>query len=121
MSFIKKLKSAFGIGVYEESGDDMPEIMLATDDITVKDTTPNLADADTTIEVSREMMLKIFDKVVEVTNSAIPSYFKQSVDTERQKKFLYDALDSSVKDYLKALDEKSQAKCMAVWQQERDD
>lgn len=121
MSFLEKLKNAFGIGVYDEPGDDMPEEMLVPADITVNDTAPNLADADTTIEVSHEMMLKIFEKVVEVTNSAIPSYFKQSVDSDRQKKFLYDALDTSVKDYLKALDEKSQAKCMAVWQKERDE
>ncbi len=118
MSFLKKIKNALGIGTYEESD---PLVTTPENEILVNEAAPNLADADTVIEVSPEIMKKIFEKVVEVTNTAIPAYFKQSVDTERQKKYLYDALDASVKEYLVALDEKSQAKCMAVWQKERDE
>lgn len=121
MSFFRKLQNALGFGGDEEIDDGLPEMPDTSESPVIRDTMPDLADADTTIEVSHDMMIRIFDKVVEVTNTAIPDYFKHSVDTERQKKFLFEALDSSVKEYLKALDEKSQAKCMAVWQKERDD
>lgn len=121
MSFFKKLQNALGFGGDNETDDNMPDVEVSATTITVNNATPDLADADTTIEVSQDMMLKIFERVVEVTNTAIPDYFKQSVDAERQRKYLFDALDASVKDYLAALDEKSQAKCMAVWQKERDE
>lgn len=73
------------------------------------------------ITVSEEVMHQIFSKVVEVTNAALPSYLSGSVDPAKQKKFLYDSLDSSVKDYLRELDRKSQEKCMSLWKSERDE
>lgn len=121
MSFFKKLQNALGFGGDDDTDDNMPDVQIPSSKIAVSTDTPNLADADTSIEVSQDMMLKIFERVVEVTNTAIPDYFKQSVDAERQKRYLFDALDASVKDYLASLDEKSQAKCMAVWQKERDE
>lgn len=121
MSFFRKLQNALGFGGDDDTDDNMPDVQIPSSKIAVSTDTPNLADADTSIEVSQDMMLMIFERVVEVTNTAIPDYFKQSVDAERQKRYLFDALDASVKDYLASLDEKSQAKCMAVWQKERDE
>ncbi len=115
MSFIKKIKTALGIGSDVEI-DDNPPLEIAN-----LPTAPPQIDTDQPIEVSEEMMMKIFDKVVEVTNSSLPGYLASSVNADKQKKFLYDALDQSVKQYLAELDAKSQAKCMALWQNDRDE
>lgn len=114
MSFFKKLKSALGLSSEQEYDD--PPIVLEN---LPKD--PPKIEIDEPLEVQEEIMIKIFDKVVEVTNASLPGYLSESVNAEKQKKYLYNALDQSVKQYLVDLDAKSQAKCMALWQNERDE
>lgn len=112
MSFLDRLKIKLGIS----SGQDDDPVII--DDLPSE---PPKVEIDEPIEVSEEIMLKIFDKVVEVTNASLPGYLAESVNAEKQKKYLYNALDQSVKKYLAELDEKSQAKCLALWQNERDE
>lgn len=122
MSFIDSIKHILGISTTDEpdnsAGYQQPE---QRDSYTAP--VPELADTatDEPITVSEEVMHQIFSKVVEVTNAALPSYLSGSVDPAKQKKFLYDSLDSSVKDYLRELDRKSQEKCMSLWKSERDE
>ncbi len=114
MSFTSKLKIWFGIGS-DQPVDDPPVV------IEQLPTNPPCIDPDEPIEIPEEMMMKIFDKVVEVTNASLPGYLSASVNVEKQKKYLFDALDQSVKRYLVELDSRAQAKCMALWQNDRDE
>lgn len=115
MSFISKLKSWFGSGRDPVYADNPP---VEIDHLSAK---PPHIDPDEPIEVPEEMMMMIFDKVVEVTNASLPGYLSSSVNAEKQKKYLYDALDMSVKKYLAELDSRAQAKCMALWQNDHDE
>ncbi len=115
MSFKSKLKSWFGYGNDQEYDDNPPEEIAQ-----LPSTAPHI-DPEEPIEVPEEMMMKIFDKVVEVTNASLPGYLSSSVNAEKQKKYLYDSLDQSVKKYLAELDSRAQAKCMALWQNDRDE
>lgn len=114
MSFLKKIKSALGLSS-EQEYDDPPLV------IEKMPTEPPKIETDEPLEVHEDIMINIFDKVVEVTNESLPGYLSESVNAEKQKKYLFDALDQSVKQYLADLDAKSQAKCMALWQSERDE
>ena len=54
--------------------------------------------------MSRAVPSEIFKTVVEVFNRSLPDFLGDSVDAERQQKFLYDALDDGMKRYLGSLD-----------------
>lgn len=84
------------------------------------DYTPSFMDIDQTVEADPVQVRKIFNSVLEVFNENMPTFLSSSVDPEKQKKYLYDMLDSSVKDYLSSLEESAQARCMAQWKSERE-
>lgn len=46
----------------------------------------------------------IFEGVLSQFNEALPSFIRDSVDPERQRRLLYDSLDSSIKDYFSHLE-----------------
>lgn len=133
MAIFKRLKRAFGFDsqeYYEE--DDTPGIdatvvplrkrteerasQYAVPAVTAHrhDATPSEAaapSADATPEtiaedagMSRAVPSEIFKTVVEVFNRSLPDFLGDSVDAERQQKFLYDALDDGMKRYLGSLD-----------------
>lgn len=133
MAIFKRLKRAFGFDsqeYYEE--DDTPGIdatvvplrkrneerasQYAAPAVTAHrhDATPSEAaapSADATPEtiaedagMSRAVPSEIFKTVVEVFNRSLPDFLGDSVDAERQQKFLYDALDDGMKRYLGSLD-----------------
>lgn len=54
---------------------------------------------------------EIFEKVVEIFNGALPDFLRNSVDPEKERKELFDALDASMKDYFGRL-EKDVEKCL---------
>lgn len=123
MSFFDKIKSVFGLETYE---DELIQDGIAPEEVSQPqqfdyNNKPSVADPAMPLTASPEVVAKIFDKVVEITNSAIPAYFANSVNAERQKKYLYDALDQSIKDYLTSLEVEAQKKCKALWQKERDE
>lgn len=66
------------------------------------DATPETIAEDT--GMSRAVPSEIFKTVVEVFNRSLPDFLGDSVDAERQQKFLYDALDDGMKRYLGSLD-----------------
>lgn len=133
MAIFKRLKRAFGFDsqeYYEE--DDTPGIdatvvplrkrneerasQYAAPAVTAHrhDAAPSEAgapSADATPEtiaedagMSRAVPSEIFKTVVEVFNRSLPDFLGDSVDAERQQKFLYDALDDGMKRYLGSLD-----------------
>lgn len=46
----------------------------------------------------------IFDGVVRQFNEALPSFIRESVEPEKQRRLLFDSLDSSIKDYFDHLE-----------------
>lgn len=46
---------------------------------------------------------EIFRTVVNIFNESLPQFVRQSVDEKAQQKYIYDALDDSMKEYIKSL------------------
>lgn len=45
----------------------------------------------------------IFNKVVEIFNDSLPAFLRESIDPEKQAKYIHDALDNSMKEYIDRL------------------
>ncbi len=67
-----------------------------------------------------EMTRRIFDKVVDIVNSSLPDFLARSVDPEREKQYMFDALDESMRHYILSLDDAARQRCEALWKSERD-
>lgn len=114
MAFKDKLASFFGFGPEPELEDDATP---ATEAAAI----PALPAASAPeAEISDEQQGLIFDRVVEVFNEALPSFLAQSVDKEKQKTALYNALDQGSKDYLAQVRATALAHCQGQWTAERE-
>ncbi len=60
---------------------------------------------------------QIFDSVLSVFNESLPDFLKRSVDPEAQKLYLYDKVDSGVKEYLRQLEVQANEKSEHAWNQ----
>lgn len=69
------------------------------------------------VEFDPDMRKRIFDKVVEVFNASLPDFLRRSVDTKAQSEYLYQSLDTGIKDYISSLAAASQAYCEQQWEQ----
>lgn len=70
-------------------------------------------------EEDNAMVHSIFDKVMEIVNASLPDFLAKSVDPNRQKQYMFDALDESVKQYIRSLDSAARERCEVLWQEER--
>lgn len=61
----------------------------------------------------------IFEGVVKIFNDSLPGFLKESIDPEAQRRYLYNALDDSVKDYLKRADDEARRRNRSSWERER--
>lgn len=61
----------------------------------------------------------IFEGVVKIFNDSLPGFIKESIDPEAQRRYLYNALDDSVKDYLKRADDEARRRNRSSWERER--
>lgn len=107
MSFFKTLKRAFGFG----SDDEYEEYEV--DDVAV-DNNYNSSDepetlspqppAKAAVDVENiDFPLTVFDSLLEVFNNAQPDFIKNCIDIEAQRKYLYDSLDGSFKEYIEGI------------------
>ncbi len=123
MSIFKTIKRGLGF-----SGDDDTDDVLYSDTTEATDSAPKSASAAATptatnvepLKFDPENQNKIFDKVVEVFNQSLPTFLAQSVDREAQIKYLREALDSGVRDYLDSLVAQAKVYCENRWQQTRE-
>lgn len=116
MSFINKIKILLGLDVEDESYEYDESASLEPSE------NPHLTQgpsAPPELELSPDATQQIFTKVIEVFNASLPSFLANSVDPEKQKKELYEALDSSVKEHLETLKAAAESKCRAEWESER--
>ncbi len=54
-------------------------------------------------EPDPQMVAAIFDHVIATFNEALPSFIRESVDPEAQRRKLYEGLDASLREYISAL------------------
>lgn len=140
MAFLGKLKSVFGF-----SGDEyeMEENELTQRDATVTplaqrrqqtsrnpDVSPaNNADSAvatvTSVQPQDVQTAKsncpeaIFNTVVEIFNSSLPEFLRESVDPEKQARYIHDALDNSMKSYIARLDNDADMRMRAKLENDR--
>lgn len=121
MAFIEKIKSVFGFTNEEY---ELEEIETLQRDATVTplsqrrqnststQVTPNSSDSvdaatgsvGKILEEVQSCPEEIFIKVVEIFNESLPVFIRESLDKEKQAKYIHDALDDSMKSYIEQLD-----------------
>lgn len=111
MSFFNSIKRVLGFGeddIEEEIGIDAtvtPRSALVHTDSTPKAAETETggvtinSEADIQAEVA-ENIDEIFEHVLAVFNETLPPFLKETVDTDAQRKYLYDTLSESVKQHL---------------------
>lgn len=58
----------------------------------------------------------IFTKVVEIFNESLPPFLRESIDPEKQARYIHEALDDSMKDYVERLANEADARMKAKWE-----
>ncbi len=112
-SFLKKI---FGIGTddddeifVDDPGLAHPEAIKPSPALsgTAPDSLPQTDPAD--------VASAIFDNVVAVINASLPDFLASTVDTDKQRRYLFDALNQDTRRYLADLEAKANAVCEARW------
>lgn len=142
MAFLNKLKSVFGFSNedYEAEVNEMtrrdatvtPLSMRRTD---ATATTPPPAAANkpqptdiagktdtgdaTAQNLAQSCPDAIFNKVVEIFNQSLPPFLKESVDPDRQARYIHDALDASMKDYITRLNKEADDRMRQKWESDQ--
>lgn len=62
----------------------------------------------------------IFNHVLEIFNKALPDFLSSTVDPEAQKKYLFDTLDTSVKEYITNLSKSVAEETRRQWKTDRE-
>lgn len=126
MSFFKSLKRGLGFSDDDMSEDDVlfadtaEDIQPAAKTTGKPSVTPSQAATVEPPTFDKEKQAVIFEKIVDVFNQSLPPFLSASIDRQAQIKYLRDALDSGVKDYLDSLAAEAQAYCENRWQQTRE-
>ena len=115
-----KIKKALGLDHIEPDA-------LIKDDPEIKSSMPSpFSEQPTRVEpvMSDEdlenTVKEIFKHVVESFNAALPEFFQKTVDPEKEKKHLYDTLNSDVKSYMENLENDVRVRIENQWLEERD-
>lgn len=114
-----KLKKAFGFGAEDERDE------LISDDPVVRTPSGEHFSIDITgktgVEESPdEITARIFEHVVTVFNASLPDFLQKSVDPERERKMLYEALSDDIKAHLKRLEGAVNERITESWRSERE-
>ena len=114
-----KLKRAFGFSAPDDDTliQDDPE-MNSNQTIDLSEST-SAALPDTSIDIEQTTQ-KIFEHVVIEFNKALPAFLQNSIDSEKQQKFLFDSLDNDIKEHFKSLELQVMAKLDQQWRKERE-
>lgn len=135
MAFFNNFKRAFGFGSAVEDGDEFDGIDATVhplsqyressqsdagrsdDSVALSVAEPQETSAEIVDPSTIHQM--IFDGVVKIFNDSLPGFIKESVDPEAQRRYLYNALDDSIKDYLRRADEDARRRNRSSWDRER--
>ncbi len=121
MSFFKSVKRAFGLGENYETEDIDSEYNESEGSQT---NTPASVSAlgsapSTAHHEDSTLSADIFDCVVQLFNSTQPEFVKNCLDTDSQKAFILEQLDSALKQRLDCAVELARKKGQNMWAQER--
>ena len=61
----------------------------------------------------------IFTKVVAIFNESLPPFIRENIDSEKQCKYIHEALDASMKEYIAKLDEAAELRIKQIWENDR--
>lgn len=115
MSIFKNIKRALGFGADNE--DELADSPMASSPQSVGQ--PALLSTDAEAKVDKDAEAAIFERVVEVIDASLPQFLGATVDRQKQREFLFDALDESMQAYVKGLRASVMAECEARWAMER--
>lgn len=126
MSFFGSIKRLFGYDDYDEE-DSLAESGMVQDIVDDSDNhqdkssnNDNESEGVRFVTSSDAPVDAIFAHVVDVFNKSLPDFLARSVNPEEQKKYLFDTLDKSVKEYLAALERSVEEKARRRGEQERE-
>lgn len=128
MAFIHSLKRAFGFSDDEEEyneefvDNDTPNPFVRESSTVATDAAPNDDATSDTVDVGdapSELPMSLFDGVIAVFNQSLPDFIRQCVDVEAQRRYLYNILDSSLKEYLQQVSTETGRKASRRWNDER--
>lgn len=106
MSFFKSVLRAFGFGHEEDDfEDDAPSALVTPyrrqqDVVITPPVTGNGAAIKEESSGTESFPMTFFDEILEVFNNAQPEFVKQCLDRDAQRRYLYDVLGDSFKEYL---------------------
>lgn len=108
MSFFNSVLRAFGFGHDEEDYDDAPSALVtpykrvqdAGGDVVVETKKNVNEELPVVTSGTGDFPMVFFDAILEVFNNAQPDFVKQCIDRDAQRRYLYDILGSSFKEYL---------------------
>lgn len=116
-----KLKKALGFGPGDENDElitDDPEV--PQDNVSALTFNPQAVASDAGTADTEATVKEIFEHVVEHFNKTLPDFLKNSVDPEKEKKYLYETLSADVKAHLAALESNVHARVGESWRAERE-
>lgn len=108
MSFFKNIKRSLGFGgetddeLYADSPDTFDNEAETMSSGRRSDHHGDTAPIENP-EPDPQMVAAIFDHVIATFNEALPSFIRESVDPEAQRRKLYEGLDASLREYISAL------------------
>lgn len=102
----------------EEDGDVLPAPQASENVTPAAATVPASMPADTVQVGECPDASAIFERVVEVFNESLPGFLQKSVDPERERRELFSALDSSMKDYFERLEKMVERRIQIRYQAE---
>lgn len=131
MSFFNSLFKIFGFGNddadYNDTAIDATVTPLKQFTVENEETIETTAEAqefvvpseNETVKTAEIPVERIFEKVVEIFNNSLPDFIAQNLDREKQERYIYDALDQSLKQHLKDLAANADREAAIRWQNER--
>lgn len=136
MALFGKIKKAFGFSETEYEDEENNDLRSAT--VTpIRYKTDSIRNSGSTDATSPEERLtanispslpdipdtvpdEIFNTVVEIFNESLPSFIKENLNTEAQRRHIYNALSDSMKLYIADLRTKAEQHTEAAWRSERE-
>ncbi|MDE6397477.1 MAG: hypothetical protein K2K84_09410, partial [Muribaculaceae bacterium] len=114
-----KLKKVFGFSDSEDDEliNDDPDISPSSESEATVRESAQLPDTVADLDITSE---KIFEHVVVEFNKSLPSFLQNSVDPEKQRKFLFDTLNSDIKAHFQSLEQQMMSKLEEKWHSERE-
>lgn len=122
MSFFQAIKKSFGFGddsedeLYADSSDPVQAADSATSGPAVVE---NGAVSQEPVTFDQAAAERIFERVVETFDEALPSFIRDSVDPAAQRHILYESLDESLREYISSLETEVRHRCESMWAAEQ--